>query len=187
MELIVINSRKLKIMMTSEDMAEYELKCENIDYDNAKTRRAFRCIFERVKQKTGFDASSERVFVQLFPSKGGGCEMYITKLTGGVVQEKGVSSEGKRMEIYRFERFEWLAAACARLRSIGYTGESSAYYDLIKNRYFLMMSECALSALGAPSVSEFGLSVDTASASLYIKEYCRCICGEDAVSVLCKM
>ena len=80
MELIMISESKLKIMLTSEDMKEYSLNYDNLSYENTETRRAFWSILDEAKHRTGFDAASERVFVQVYPSKKGGCEMYVTKL-----------------------------------------------------------------------------------------------------------
>ena len=51
-----------------------------LDYENTETRRAFWSILDEAKHRTGFDAASEKVFVQVYPSKSGGCEMYVTKL-----------------------------------------------------------------------------------------------------------
>ena len=90
MELIVISESKLKIMLTSEDLMEYSLDCNSLDYENTETRRAFWSILDEAKHRTGFDAASEKVFVQVYPSKKGGCEMYVTKL--------GVFSSNRRSE-----------------------------------------------------------------------------------------
>lgn len=89
MELIVISDSKLKIMLTSEDLREYSLDCSTFDYENTETRRAFWSILDEAKHRTGFDAASEKVFVQVYPSKKGGCEMYVTKL--------GMFSDRKRI------------------------------------------------------------------------------------------
>ncbi len=80
MELIMISESKLKIMLTSEDMKEYSLDCNTLSYENTETRRAFWSILDEAKHRTGFDAASERVFVQVYPSRKGGCEMYVTKI-----------------------------------------------------------------------------------------------------------
>ena len=73
MELIKISDTKLKITLTKDDMIRYELNCDTIDYDNTETRKAFWNILDHAKHVTGFDAASERVFIQLYPDKGGGC------------------------------------------------------------------------------------------------------------------
>lgn len=38
MELILISDSKLKIMLTRDDMQQYALDCDTIDYDNTETR-----------------------------------------------------------------------------------------------------------------------------------------------------
>lgn len=183
-------------MMTREDMAQYDLRCENIDYDNTETRHALWSILDEAKHRTGFDAACERVFIQLYPSKGGGCEMYITKMGEKESPKKSGSfpkEEGGRMRtgIYSFERFDFLAAACRGLFLAGNKGESSAYYDREKRVYYLVLSE----PKRTPSswhdagvlIGEFGKSENAAQTKLYIRERCVCICQENAVQTLSDM
>jgi negative regulator of genetic competence, sporulation and motility len=80
MELIVINQSKLKIMLTVPDMQRYELAPGHLDCADAKTRRSFRRIFDDVRMQTGFDTAGERLLVQLYTSRSGGCEIFVTKL-----------------------------------------------------------------------------------------------------------
>ncbi len=80
MELIVISESKLKIMLTAPDMAHYELENTRMDCADAHTRAAFRHIFDDARNRIGFDTQGERLFVQLYASKEGGCEIFVTKL-----------------------------------------------------------------------------------------------------------
>ena len=157
MELIMISDSKLKIMLTLDDMKTYSLDCATLDYDNTETRRAFWSILDEAKHRTGFDAASEKVFVQVYPSRTGGCEMYVTKLgifadrtarceeseeeeddvrlnLGGKeeVKDRDVHiRDGKKFVktlVYRFLDAERLINACARLEEYGYSDESSAYF-----------------------------------------------------------
>lgn len=196
MELILINSGKLKIMMTREDMAQYDLRCESMDYDNAETRHALWSLLDEAKHRTGFDAAKERVFIQLYPSKGGGCEMYITKM--GEKESPGSSGPFRKVEggmtrtgIYSFERFDWLAAACRGLFLSGNRVESSAYYDKEKRVYYLVLSEPKKPPSARRDawvfIGEFGRSENAAQTRLYIKERCVCICRENAVQTLSDM
>lgn len=98
MELIVISDSKLKIMLTSEDLREYSLDCSTLDYENTETRRAFWSILDEAKHRTGFDAASEKVFVQVYPSKKGGCEMYVTKL-GMFADRKRVNKDNEDIRL----------------------------------------------------------------------------------------
>ena len=80
MELIVIDETKLKIMLTPPDMRHYDLHAERMTTANAATRNAFRHIFDDARERIGFDTSGERLLVQLYTSRGGGCEIFVTKL-----------------------------------------------------------------------------------------------------------
>ena len=196
LELILINSSKLKIMMTSEDMKQYDLKCENIDYDNTETRRAFWSILDEAKQRTGFDAASDKVFVQLYPSKCGGCEMYITKLSSYEKRKNGrgislIEGVGKQTVAYSFERFEWLSAVCTLLDKMGYKGESCAYFNTVSINYYLFLSDMGKDEgqrlCERSFIKEFGRTEDLTSARLYIKEYGECLCDLSAVERLAGM
>lgn len=80
MELIVISESKLKIMLTAPDMVHYELEAARMDCADAHTRAAFRHIFDDARAEIGFETQGERLFVQLYTSKEGGCEIFVTKL-----------------------------------------------------------------------------------------------------------
>lgn len=216
MELILISDSKLKITLTSDDMAQYELDCDTMDYDNTETRRAFWEILDRAKHITGFDAASDRVFIQLYPSKKGGCEMYVTKLglvcaesgqgeraraslTRGTDREKDAaprvcpiphgSGDRDRLGAYRFEQLESLLCVCRQLAGRGYASHSSAYRDE-KKHYFLLLRERA-SAFGVPCgefsfITEFGTAENAETVRLYISEHGSPICEGNAVNMLAR-
>ncbi|MBE6694654.1 MAG: adaptor protein MecA [Ruminococcaceae bacterium] len=80
MELIRIGEGKLKIMLTLPDMEKYHLDCEELDCTSEDTREAFRHIFDDACAEVNFDTEGERLFIQLYTSRGGGCEIFVTKI-----------------------------------------------------------------------------------------------------------
>jgi len=82
MELILISESKLKIMLSPPDMARYELEATRMDCADAHTRAAFRHIFDDARAEVGFDTAGSPLFVQLYASPEGGCEIFVTKLEG---------------------------------------------------------------------------------------------------------
>ena len=80
MEWIRISKNKLKIMLSAEDARHYELDCEAADLGELVTRTAFHEILSDVKMQTDFDASEDKIYIQMYPSKGGGCELFVTKM-----------------------------------------------------------------------------------------------------------
>ncbi len=95
MELILIDQTKLKIMLTAPDMLRYELapeKLEGMSCTDQHTRDAFRHIFDDAEAQIGFHTSGEKLLVQMFTSKCGGCEIFVTRL-GSEAASLSFSSE----------------------------------------------------------------------------------------------
>ncbi len=199
MELIVINSSKLKIMLSGDDMKKYDIDADKIDYDTTATRRAFWSILDDAKTETGFNAASDKLFIQLYPSKKGGCEMYVTKVedsrprtspakeTESFYDEEHFGAH-KRMEAYAFPDLEALLAVCRRLLTLGYEGESHAFRDDRRGQFFLLISRYtygAYSYLDEYSfISEYGHAENLKQTKLYIREHATCICADRAVAQL---
>ena len=80
MELLVISESKLKIMLTAPDMIKYDLTAPQTESLSVHDREALRHLFRDAKAEIGFDTEGARLFVQLYSSKEGGCEIFVTKL-----------------------------------------------------------------------------------------------------------
>ena len=187
MELILINESKLKVMLTPADMESYAITCDTIDYENTETRRAFWNILDEAKHKTGFDAASDRVFIQVYPSKNGGCEMYVTKLLHNDNDRNGSITIRRNdlisNEIFRFDDIGSLLAVCRQLAVIGHNGKSSVFSDINKN-YYLSINECEnLYSF----IAEYGERRNSGFFEAYLSEHCVCICEGNAVGVLSKL
>ena len=180
-------------MLSQSDMSEFELSCDSIDYDNTETRRALWSILDLAKHKTGFDAAQNRVYIQVYPSRGGGCEMFVTKL-GRNFRAEQTSSEKKagpltrvckHQGIYRFAKGVLpLLSSCATLKKMGYPGRSSAYSDTRGDAAYLVLDE----SQGKFSfLCEFGGVRLSSPAAEYISEHCSPICENDAVERLAEL
>ncbi len=192
MELILINASKLKIMLTDSDMEKYDLKAETVDYDNTATRRAFWSILDDAKTETGFDAASDRLFIQMYPSRDGGCEMFVTKLGAPDVPDKKKWRGGKceektreRLFIYSFECLNFLIRVCNCLRLLGRRGRSCAYAEDSGKCYLLLWEKSVESPPRTHFfIHEYGQSEHAETTLLYIKEHASPLCEEDAVETL---
>ena len=211
MELILISDSKLKVMLSAEDMEKYELDCDNMNYDNTETRSAFWQILDEAKHQTGFDAARDRVFVQVYPSKCGGCEMYVTKISSipglsGELAEAGASrlaplaaSAGKglvvtktRTVMYIFGGLDDMLSVCRRLASVGYSGQSDAYR--CGDGYALMINENVhVSVSRLPKcgeycfIEEFGNRRTSQIDMAYIREHGACMSHGSAVEELARL
>jgi len=213
MDLIKINDNKLKIMLSATDMHSFALDADHMDYTNSKTREAFRHILEEARDRTGFDAKGHQIYVQLYPSRGGGCEMFVTKL--GVVCALGEESSPPSKETsqqkataalprpkpgpqadrhhtvaFMFDAMEHLLCVCRRLRGREFGGLSEAWHGE-EGKYYLLLSErggARRSMLFDRTLlcllGEYGLQQNADTVRLYIREHARPICEEDAIGRL---
>lgn len=200
MELIRISDRKLKIMLTPTDMCHFDLNADNFGEDSAKMHRAFRLLLHEVREQIGFEADDTHISVQYFPSREGGCEMFISNLQSeegdrtslalptqsqNPKQSLGLrplrkGDGGFRKECaYRFEVLCHLLRACRRLFEIGYICDSSAYKDE-RGAYFLLLSVLSPSPFSTPEeldfIVEYGTVENAALLRLYVREHASLIC-----------
>ncbi len=205
MELIRINDQKLKIMLTPSDMTQYELNAEHFGENSEEMHRAFRNLMEEVRRRTDFEFDERRLSVQYFPSKEGGCEMFVSGSRPRATEERKRNNTSKSTNAltvrntksyggsfqkdgaYRFECMEDLLCACARLISVGFSGESSAYRDEQKH-CFLLLRMRSHSPFAVPDefqfLSEYGRIENPEILRLYFKEHGALICDRDAVRKL---
>jgi len=202
MELIVIGENRLKIMLTGEDMAHYDLT----DPDSAEqgalgvsphTRKALRHIFADANTQIGFDTEGERLLVQLYTSKGGGCEIFVTKLgeTGEarllqqVMGKEKIGSSRDRLMWLRVERLEDLTALCRRLIATGFHRSSALYISPSHERVWylsLYIPEEQDGAMLFPFLTEYGDEI-CGDMGLYLGEYGQPICSSMAVETMAKI
>lgn len=152
MELIRVNSQKLKIILTKEDMTSFDITNENLDYSSAKTRKAIGSILEKAKEQTGFDTKNDRLYIQVFPSVDGGCEMFLTR-RARLLPEPSMPgcSFFRRKSVLSFEDgyengkyivtsddIDDIIALCSRMKKEGFGGSSSLYS--LNGKYLLIIN-----------------------------------------------
>jgi len=177
MELILISNSKLKIMLSAEDMKKYNIECDG----NTAMKRGFKPVLDVARRDCGFDTDSGRLLVQVFPSRGGGCEMFITR----VALECGKGGM-RDASVCIFENLEDMIRLCRILSFRGY-GKGSAAYEIAAGAYALILPEFDRDEslpLGAAVISEFGYRRDCENIEGYIKEHGRVIAEENAVARL---
>ncbi len=189
MELLRISDSKLKVTLSPSDMERFRLDNESMDYENTETRSAIWQILDEAKRCANFDVGGERIFLQVYPSRSGGCEMYVTK-----VGEEGAhateapppAAKRGRVSVFCFETLELLTTVCRKLCELGYCDESAVYHT--EGGYYLMIREqmptdrLGYRAVGEyPFLEEYGERRREGILLSYLREHGECLCREEAV------
>lgn len=178
MELILISNSKLKIMLSAEDMKTYNIEC---DGDTA-LRRGFKPVLERAHSDCGFDIDSGRLLVQVFPSRGGGCEMFVTRVAPSANGENACGDAS----VCIFDTLQYMICASRALALRGFGGESAAY-AMSEGAFALILPEFDREErlpTEAAVLEEFGCRRDCENIEGYIKEHARPIFEKNAVERL---
>lgn len=190
MDFIRISNNKLKIMLTREDAAHYALSPDTADHFDTKTRRAFRAILTDIKEKTDFDAAEDKVYIQIFPSREGGCEMFITKMgidvTKRLQKDKGEPTQKKtRTLMFYFTDLKGLSAACRQLTARHFPGKSCVWLD-DQRRYWLQITDEG-DPLAArhdhAGLLEYGYLANRENAVLMLSEHGKVLVEQNAVLI----
>ena len=199
MEWIRISKNKLKIMLNAEDARRYALDCETADYADVMTREAFREILTDVRAETGFDAAEDKIYIQMYPSKEGGCELFVTKM-GLMIAEphctpKQVATPCEKVKkspvmrrrqcAFTFSELADLLALCKRL-SPTFHGESEVWQDEYAAWWLLLTDRGDPLTLREDFhfALEYGTGAKAAETRIMLGEHGKLICKGNAVAVL---
>ena len=169
--------------------------------------RSFRLLLGEIRRQTDFDADDSRISVQYFPSREGGCEMFICDLQqdGEATKE----SDGSNLPLplphrqlrpykkrngsfrkdcaHRFEKLAHLLSACRRLLGADCIVQSSLFLDE-NGEYLLLLTVFAQSPYATPEeiefINEYGVVESAPAIRLYIREHAKEICSLGAIETM---
>lgn len=196
MEWIRISPNKLKVMLTAEDAKHYDLDCNASNCADILTRDAFRDILSDVYRETGFDAEEEKTYIQMYPSKEGGCELFITRIGLLFANEKCRTMTGKistaplhahtsqRSRCFVFLQMHALLDGCRALLGNVHIKSSRAFRDDRSRLWLVLESLYDGNSREFDTLLEFGEEIAFDRASLFLTEHAHVMCENNAVETL---
>lgn len=191
MNYIMINEGKMKIMLEAQDLEEWDIQIDELDYSNPYAKAIFEEILAYAKEHFGFETTGYRVLLQLYPSKDGGCELFITRLGESIGNQDQIRANTEQ-RAYSFEKLSYLISVCRRLCRNGFEGFSSAWFDN-DGKWFLMISPkdsenselCHIDKF--TFITEYGECESPNMLPLYLNEYAVPVCEGNAALILGKI
>ena len=189
MELILISSNKLKIILTKEEMKKYKLSADT-DVSHIYGKKQFCVLLDEVKKRSGFDIMSDSIYVELFESLRGGCEIFITREGPSkprtLPQPKFKKDVIETIITYKFACAEDLILAAKRLSMTPIVFESRLFSDENESFYLFLTSKEGYSADSLPLIflEEYGTKVKSTNIRLYLDEHGHDLISKDAVKIL---
>ena len=188
MDILKISDNSLKVMLSAEDMNSYCLDNEVLENNKAYSVDILKEIIRYAGSKCGFITDTSKLFVQLYSSSKGDCEIFASRIDSSGVSMPDYKSSVKEytfnhavqnrgVYIYSFDGIIPITHVCNRLRTANYSGSSFAYKELFGKTYYLVLEE------SSPFPGEYGGHLCNRNTSYYINEHCTLICN-NAVCIL---
>ena len=186
MELIVIDDDRMKIMLSHDELYSYNIDALTIDTEDENTKRILYDIIDRARRSAGIDAEYGRMYVQVFASCDGGCEMYVTRYSelydeeeSCVCEEKNVvHNVRKKRQIFKLDTLGSLVRMCRALELSGYSERSDVYVAEGGEPYYIVLYGDDRELCFA---LEFGLPVSFSGQLCYLSEHSDAYYPSDAV------
>ncbi|MCQ2413632.1 MAG: adaptor protein MecA [Clostridia bacterium] len=185
MELLMIGETKCKVTLTREDLSKYRLNPDGLNSENAESKNAVREILNELKGKTGFDPS-ERVLIRCYPSKDGGCEMFVTRLTEPAQEKEPSTARQSSLLVGRFTDFPSLCLVARALCDCHDICNSKLYKNEIGYSLVLNPSSESEKHFLSRRFSEFCPSPRLIP-EIYLSEHETCILSEHALQTLSEL
>lgn len=194
MELLVISESKLKIMLDEKDMEKYGLNTSELDYEDPPTRKKLLRILDDVKEHSGFDTAADKLLIQLYPSRDGGGEMFVTKLgllpasaEQSLKRSRGVGVFCRGTDIFFTPEFPSLLHMAKLCEGIRYIERSYLFFEEDRG-YYLVLDQRG--SAGSPSplwpLCEYADRISP-SRRAYIEEYAHPLLEGDAIAKLSEL
>jgi len=171
-------------MLTADDVRRYALTTDAALSD-VPDKSAFRAILTDVRGMCGFDATEDKVYIQMYPSKEGGCELFVTRMGLLTVQDARTFLPVRhRAEpaAFLFERIDDLLSVCRILHVRRYRGKSAAWRDE-QGRLWLFLADGA-ERVPFDFIGEYARRRPAADILPFLPEHGVAICREKAVETL---
>ena len=185
-----INSSKLKITLTADEREQYGIRESGGDFDTRAVRDVVADILLDAGAE-GFCKPREKLLVQIYPTKSGGAELFITRLSQLGEREQRVIESNESLTTYArdtaaflFDSFKDLLAVSKlpqllKKRSDLYLRSDDKYMLVIDEERLGGMSDCDI-------VSEVATRL-TAAQGTPLPEWDKLIRRDDAIERLSRL
>ena len=202
-----ISENQLKLTLTKADLAERDIKLEDLISPSEKTQKLFRDIMEQALDEEDFVSENTPLMVEAVPAGTDGIMIIVTKVTNQDKKQVSQAQELRRWKkkpmdtfahkeeknsdilIYSFPLLDDVIHVSVRLGE-SFKGESSVYKN--ENKYFLVLQGDTYTTEESSEeleqiLKEYGQKhISTPLAKYYLLEHGETLIPEQAVKVLAK-
>ena len=185
MEFMKIGHDSLKITLSAKEAKMYDLE-EGSTLDSEEMKNTFTKLLLRAKKEIGYRYAGERVVAEIFSSKNGGCEIFLSYADDQAGEQRETKYKKTLSSVFMSERLEDVILLFKRIKDVGFRGKSSLYLDEINERYYIILEDREIKDGKYLFVHEYARQQKSNSIA-YIEEHCKGIKEHKAVEYFSKI
>lgn len=184
MEIMKISDTVVKITLCKSEAEEYDLD-EKTELDAEEMKKAFSKLLLKAKKEVGFNFAGENIVAEIFSSKDGGYEIFVSyyKAEEKMYKEKTEPPKKVQKQAFAAESLDNLLTIFSRLSCAGYSGDSAVYYDISSGKYYIILDPVSKKDLKYAFLSEYARFLRT-TGNIYLNDNVVCICKRNAIKKL---
>ena len=185
MEILKIGKQAVKVSLNEAEANKYNI-LNNEALNEEEIKEGFSLLLKEIKSKTDFSYNNKKLFTEIFPSKNGGCEIYISCVIADsnktVYKDKSQEEARKKPSyaVYELDNLCNLLKVIYRLRETKFNDKSSIFYDDEGEKYLLLLENVSYKSIKYSFVLEYARYIKCNYIS-YLNEHFKCIAKNNAV------
>lgn len=183
MEILKISDSVVKITLCQSEAKEYDLN-DKSELDTEEMKKSFSKLLLKAKNEVGFKFAGENIVAEIFSSKDGGYEIFVSyhKAEEKMYKEKTVPEKIQR-QTFLVDGLDNLLVIFSRLKNANYKGSSALYYDTVAQKYYIIIDPVSKKDLKYAFLNEYARFLRTLTVT-YIDDRIIPICKENAIETL---
>lgn len=151
-----LDHQTIKIILSANDMKEYNISYDEMDYNNPTTRKVIIQLLQQVRTQTSIDFSHNKLFIEAFPAQEGGCVLYLN-LLGAPAKSTNHKGGFHTPLIFLIDNLEELRRLCNKLyHSYNHLILKSSLYETDESYILMIYSYYKLDARLIAIIREYG-------------------------------
>ncbi len=178
----IISYNTIKVVMSDDELSEFDLNYKKIDENDLNTQMMILHIIDEIKTQKSIDLSSEKIYIEIFPIKSSGCLFYISYIDNTITSTKAVCET----ITYKTEDINDIFSICMELSEKKNILDSQLYYGI--NSFYIILNTFSDSNDKVFKNKRIHNSFIPGEAyACMVREHYDCICDTDAMKLIAEL
>ncbi len=173
---------RLKIFLKKDDMRQLDITFDQMDYNDAKTRRVLWTILSDVGAASSFIVTGSKLLIEVFPASDSGCIIYFTllKKEQEIHRRLKLKKQNLQPAIFEFTNTEDLLSAFSMLyKDARKRVERSNLYRFQDKYRLIVFLKQAHQVSTLAMLNEYGKNIGQTSAQIAYTQEHGCLLAEN--------